>query len=229
MYKSMLFLHWKQIRHVLVLLVVASFALPLMAVHGLGSAAPGMDVPSLEAYRFVTNFQAWLIFYPLLAAGIGITLALSAWNWDHQLNHVYALSLPITRWEYTLHKMLAGATLAAVPVVGMWLGSHAAVASIEIPEGLNAYPDELAVRFLFAILLAYAAFFAAAAGTVRTTLWVVGSILFFIFFGAIANDVLGYYLAYFSRVHVVESVIQWMAFAPGPFEVFTGSWSLIDV
>ena len=29
MYQSLLFLHWKQIRHVLALLVVASFALPL--------------------------------------------------------------------------------------------------------------------------------------------------------------------------------------------------------
>ena len=228
MYKSLLFLHWKQIRHVLVLMVVASFALPLMAVEGLGTAA-GMDGSGLEAYRIIAGFQAWLIFFPLLAAGVGITLALSSWNWDHQLKHVYALSLPITRWEYTLQKMLAGATLALVPVLGLWLGSHVAVASIDLPDGLNAYPNELAMRFLFAILLAYSAFFAAAAGTVKTTLWVVGSILAFVFLGTIANDALGYYVDYFSRVHVVENVLQWMAYAPGPFEVFTGSWSLIDV
>ena len=228
MYKSLLFLHWKQIRHVLVLMVVASFALPLMSVEGLGTT-PGMDASGLEAYRIIAGFQAWLIFFPLLAAGVGITLALSSWNWDHQLKHVYALSLPITRWEYTLQKMLAGATLALVPVAGLWIGSHVAIASIDLPDGLNAYPNELAIRFLFAILLAYSAFFAAAAGTVKTTLWVVGSILAFVLLGTIANDVLGYYVDYFSRVHVVENVLQWMAYAPGPFEVFTGSWSLIDV
>ena len=228
MYKSLLFLHWKQIRHVLVLMVVASFALPLMSVEGLGTT-PGMDASGLEAYRIIAGFQAWLIFCPLLAAGVGITLALSSWNWDHQLKHVYALSLPITRWEYTLQKMLAGATLALVPVARLWIGSHVAIASIDLPDGLNAYPNELAIRFLFAILLAYSAFFAAAAGTVKTTLWVVGSILAFVFLGTIANDVLGYYVDYFSRVHVVENVLQWMAYAPGPFEVFTGSWALIDV
>lgn len=228
MYKSMLFLHWKQIRHTLAFLVVASFALPLMAVRGLGTV-PGMDATGLEAYRFVADFQGWLVFFPLLAAGVGITLALSAWNWDHQLHHVYALSLPITRWEYALHKMLAGATLAVVPVVGLWLGSHLAVASIDLPEGLNAYPDELAVRFFFAILLAYAGFFAAAAGTVRTTLWVVGAVLAFIVFGSIANDLLAQHFVFFNRFHVVETVAEWMAYAPGPLEVFTGSWSLIDV
>ena len=228
MYKSLLFLHWKQIRHALAFLVVASFALPLMAVRGLGNV-PGLDGTGLEAYRFVAGFQEWLIFFPLLAAGIGITLALSAWNWDHQLNHVYALSLPVTRWEYTLQKMLAGATLAVVPVVGLWLGSHLAVASIEVPEGLNAYPNELAMRFLFAVLLAYAALFAAASGTVKTTLWVVGGILGFLFFGSILNDYLAFYFPVFGRYHIVEAVAEWMAYAPGPFEVFTGSWSLIDV
>ncbi|MDX1493344.1 MAG: hypothetical protein R3253_04740 [Longimicrobiales bacterium] len=228
MYKSLLFLHWKQIRHVLALLVIASFTLPLMAVNGLGTI-PGMEGAGQDAYWFVTRFQAWLIFFPLLAAGVGITLALSAWNWDHQLNHVYALSLPITRWEYTLGKMLAGATLVVLPAVGLWLGSHVAVASVELPEGINAYPNQLAVRFLFAALLAYSAFFAAAAGTVKTTLWLVGGILTFIVLGSIANDVMAQYVVYFSRVHVVEAVMTWMAYAPGPFEVFTGSWSLIDV
>jgi len=227
-YKSMLFLHWKQIRHVLALLVVASFALPLMAVRGLGSV-PGIQDSGVEAYRFVAGFEVWLPFFPLLAAGVGITLALSAWNWDHQLDHVYALSLPATRWEYTLQKMLAGATLAVLPVIGLWLGSHLAVASIEIPEGLNAYPDALAVRFLFGILLAYAFLFAMAAGTIRTALWLLGGALGFLFFGAVLNDFLAQYVDFFARTHVVSAVVEWLAAAPGPFEVYSGSWGLIDV
>lgn len=228
MYKSMLFLHWKQIRHALALMVVASFALPLMAIRGLGTV-PGMDGSGLEAYRFIAEFEVWLPFFPFLAGAVGVTLALSAWNWDHQLNHVYALSLPVTRWEYTLQKMLAGMTLALLPAAGLWLGATLAAASIDLPEGLHAYPSELAVRFLFAILLTYALLFSMAAGTLKTTLWIVGLALGFIFFGSILNDVLAQYVDFFSRIHVVEVVGKWLVNAPGPFEVFTGSWSLIDV
>lgn len=228
MYRSMLFLHWKQIRLAFVAMVVASFALPLLTVGGLGTP-PGMDAASLDAYRFMGAFQGWLPFFPALAGTVGVTLALSAWNWDHQLNHVYALSLPMTRWEYTLQKLLAGATLAVVPAIGLWMGAHLAAASISLPEGLHAYPNELAVRFFFAILLSYAVLFAMAAGTTTTTIITVGAVFGVIFFGLIANDVLADYFDYFQRVNVVERALDWMLEGSGPFEVFTGSWSLIDV
>ena len=228
MYQPMLFLHWKQIRLVLALFVVASFALPLLAIEGLG-APPGMDAASLEAYRLVMGFQAWLPTFPILAAAIGVTLALSAWNWDHQLNHVYPLSLPLTRWEYTMLKMGAGVTLAFLPVVAMWIGAHVAAASLVLPAGLHAYPNELTIRFLFAILVFYALFFAMAAGTIKTTLWVLGTFMGFIVFGLMANDLLANYFGFFLRVNIVEVVIGWMLDAPGPFQVITGSWSLIDV
>ena len=228
MYRSMLFLHWKQIRHALVLLVMAAFGLPLLAVSGLG-AASGTEAASLEAYRFVDGFQSWLELFPILAIGIGTTLALSAWNWDHRLDHVYALSLPMTRWEYTLQKLLAGATLALVPAAAMWLGSVLAAASVTLPYGLNAYPNELATRFFFAIVLSYAFSFALAAGTVRTTLVLFGLVFGFIFFGAMATDLLADHVDFFASVNVVELVLEWVVTAPGPLEVFTGSWSLIDV
>ncbi len=228
MYQPMLFLHWKQVRMVLGLFVVAAFALPLMAVEGLGTP-PGMDAASLDAYRTLSAFQLWLPFFPALAAAIGVTLALSSWNWDHQQHHVYALSLPVTRWEYTIQKMLAGVTLALLPAVAFWLGAHVAAASISLPTGLNAYPNELAARFFFATLLSYAGLFAMAAGTVRTTLWVSGVAFGFIFFGNIANDLLANYVDFFSRVNVVSEIFEWMIRAPGPFEVFTGNWSLIVV
>jgi hypothetical protein len=228
MYKSMLFLHWKQIRPALALTVVAAFALPLLMVSSLGTP-PGMDAMSLEAYRIVGGVDEWLLFFPLLAIAIGVTLALSSWNWDHQLNHVYALSLPVTRWEYTLQKLLAGMTLALIPAAGLWLGARLAAASIELPEGLHAYPNELAVRFSFAVLVSYAVLFSMAAGTTKTTLKIMSVVLGFVFFGVMANDFLATYYPYFDRVQIVEGVFEWMMQAPGPFEVFTGNWSLIDV
>ena len=125
MYRSMLFLHWKQIRLALIPFAMVAFGLPLMAIEGLGTP-PGMESTSLRAYQFMNGFQDWLPMFPALAVAIGVTLALSAWNWDHQLKHVYALSLPLNRWEYTTAKFVAGAALALVPAAGMWLGAHAA-------------------------------------------------------------------------------------------------------
>ena len=228
MYQPMLFLHWKQVRMALALLTVAAFGLPLLAIEGLGTP-PGWDAPSLEAYRLVLGFQAWLPAFPFLAGSVGVTLALTAWHWDHQQNHVYSLSLPLTRWEFAMAKMGAGVTLALIPVVAFWMGAHVASASLTLPTGLNAYPNELTVRFLFAILLAYGLTFALAAGTVKTTLWVIGAVFGFIFFGLVVNDLLAPYIAYFDQVNVLEAVGEWLLTTPGPLEVFSGSWSLIDV
>ena len=228
MYQPMLFLHWKQIRMVLALLVVASFGLPLLAVEGLGTP-PGMDTGSLEAYRLVLASQTWAVFFPVLAAAIGIILGLSAWNWDHQLNHIYPLSLPLTRWEYTMLKMGAGVTLALLPVVGMWIGAHLATAFLTLPAGLNAYPNELTIRFLFAIVFFYGLMFAMAAGTIKTTIWVMGTFVGLVLFALLGNDLLANYYDFFVRVNVVDLFFEWMVEAPGPFQVITGSWSLIDV
>lgn len=228
MYQPMLFLHWKQIRFALLPFVLAAYALPLLSVQGLG-AAPGMDGPSMEAYRVITTAEAWVVFFPLLAAGIGITLALSAWNWDHTLKHVYALSLPIPRWRYATLKMGAGAVLALLPAAAFWIGSHVAVASISLPAGLNAYPDQLALRFLAAILVAYAIVFAMAAGTTRTTLWLLcGWVAFLLLANPLAHLVTPM-VGMREAFDLVEWSLEALVTAPGPFEVFNGNWTLIDV
>ena len=228
MYRSMLFLHWKQIRLALIPLAMAAFGLPLLVIEGLGTP-PGMESSSLEAYSFMFGAQEWLWMFPVLAGAVGITLALSAWNWDHQLKHVYALSLPITRWEYTQAKFLAGAALALFPALVLWLGAHLASASLSLPTGLNAYPNELGLRFALAVLISYAMFSAMAAGTVRTTMIVVSVLVAFVVFGTMAGEILGTRYAWFAQNNLVESFVLWLAEAPGPFEVFTGSWALIDV
>jgi len=228
MYKSMLFLHWKQIRLTLIPLAMAAFGLPLLVIEGLGTP-PGMSASSLEAYTFMFGIQSWLPMFPILAAAIGMTLALSAWNWDHQLKHVYALSLPLSRWEYTTAKFVAGAALALIPAAGLWLGAHVASASLSLPAGLNAYPNQLGLRFALAVLLSYGLFSAMAAGTVRTTLVVASVVITFVVVGTMAGEVLGTRYVWFAQNNLVESVVVWLAQAPGPFEVFGGSWSLIDV
>ncbi|HSW30385.1 MAG TPA: hypothetical protein VLH75_12950 [Longimicrobiales bacterium] len=228
MYQPMLFLHWKQIRAALLPLVVAAFALPLLSVQGLGSLGSFPAEP-IGAYQFMMNSGWWAPVFPTLAAVIGVTLALSSWNWDHQLNHVYALSLPVPRWRYAALKMGAGVVLAFVPALAFWGGAHLAAASVALPPGLHAYPNALAVRFLFSVLVSYAVLFAMAAGTVRTTLVLVTALFVFMLVGGSANEFLGRHFEYFQRVNVVEAFFQTLVSRNGPFEVFSGSWLLIDV
>ena len=225
MYQPMLYLHWKQIRVALIPLVVASFGLPLVAVSGLG-ASPGMTYTSLNVYAILNLSSFWLPVFPILAVAVGFTLALSAWNWDHRLGHVYALSLPLTRMEYALLKMGAGMTLALLPAMALWLGAHVAAAAVALPEGLNTYPNQLAFRFLIAVMMAYSALFAMASGTVKTTLWIVGLTSAFVLIGLMTSDLLG---AGSWHLDIVGDIIEWLFEGSGPFRIFTGNWSLIDV
>jgi hypothetical protein len=229
MYQPMLFLHWKQIKVALIPFVIAAFGLPLLAVQGLGGSID-MTTAAAEAYRSVAAYRIWMPAYPLLAAGIGITLALSAWNWDHQLNHVYALSLPIARWRYAALKMGAGAILALVPATAFLVGAFTATAAVSVPAGLSAYPLALSVRFLLCILLAYAAFFALAAGTVKTTLSVVGACVGVFVLALVLDPFLqesGVRL--FQNTNMVDWIFRTLTANLGPFNVFTGDWMLIDV
>ena len=228
MYQPMLFLHWKQVRHVLVPFVVAAFALPLLAVQGLGTPV-GVEAVSPEVYQYVTGYQLWLPLFPMLAGSIGILLAITAWNWDHKLGHVYALSLPVARWEYVLLKMGAGIALGLVPCVAFWLGAHVAVASVSLPAGLNAYPNQLAVRFFFGMLMAYAFLFALGAGTIRTTIWVVSAILVALVGAELLGDLAVLYFSGLQGMSFFELATDWLVDAGGPFEVFVGNWTLIDV
>jgi hypothetical protein len=224
----MLYLHWKQIRVALIPLVVASFGLPLVAVSGLG-ASPGMTETSLTTYAIFSLTHFWLPVFPALAVAIGFTLALSAWNWDHRLGHVYALSLPLTRMEYTLLKMGAGMALALLPATAMWLGAHAASAAVALPEGLHTYPNQLAFRFLLAIMVAYSALFAMASGTVKTTLWIVGGVSAFVVIGLMSSGIVAARFETLGGTDVVDAVMRWLTEGSGPMRVFTGNWSLIDV
>ena len=228
MYQPMLFVHWKQARLLLLPFAIAAFGLPLLQVQGLGPGPDGGAV-TLNAYEIVASYQIWLPLFPILAAATGALVALSAWNWDHQLNHVYALSLPLARWEYAMLKMGAGVVLLLVPVGALWLGAHVASAAAALPDGLNSYPNQLALRFFLAVLIAYALFFAMASGTIRTTLIVITAVVAFFFVGDLVSRGLAIFVPMLQGFNLAEEAARWFLTAGGPFEVFTGNWALIDV
>jgi hypothetical protein len=215
MYQPMLYIHWKQARLPLLPFVVAAFGLPLMSVQGLGS--PFGELSLANGYSALMGLS--LPLYPTLAFLTGAALALTGWNWDHQYNHVYALSLPLARWEYTMLKMGAGLVLALVPTFALWISAHIASSVIALPEGLRAYPNALTFRFFLAMLLSYSLVFAMAAGTVKTSVWVLS--------GVVAAFVIG--MAVFGSLGLDDVAIQYLWRAGGPLEVFTGTWALIDV
>ena len=217
---QMLYIHWKAVRLGLLPFVLAAFGLPLLVARAMASRA--LAFPTDSTASALSGLMVWIGYFPVLAAVIGCLLALSAWNWDHKGNHVYALSLPISRNRYAVLKFSAGAVLALVPVAALLTGSIVAMFSVDLPVGLHAYPVQLAGRFLISILIVYAVVFALASGTIRTTV-IVLSVL-------IAVPVvlsLGQLRPIFGDVSPEYWITQALLY--GPFRVLFGSWMLFDV
>ena len=218
MFPMILFTQWKWSRLTLLPLVVGAFALPLLSVQGAGNP----QTTPWEARQLLNALQSWGVGYPVLATMIALFMAMTAWSADHRGRHVYALSLPIPRWHYALQRFGAGALLLGAVVIALWLGALFAAGTASIPAGLHAYPTALAVRFALALFLAYAVFFAITAGTTRTAGYVLA-----IIGGIIVVQV----LLEAAGVHVSlipfigDRLILW----PGPLEIFSGRWMLIDV
>ena len=222
---QMLYMQWRTVRLALIPFVIAAFGLPLLAVQPLGGMGGGWDIAgsALEA------LQGFLPLFPLLAAAIGMTLGLSAWNWDHKGEHIYALSLPVSRMRYAMLKFGAGAVVILVPAAALLAGSLVATWAATLPTGLEAYPFRLTIRFVLATLLCYAVIFSMAAGTIRTAVIVLSV--------AVGVPVLASVVIDFAAVHypildtwpsVAEVMAEWLV-EFGPFRVMTGNWMLIDV
>lgn len=218
MFRAMLGLQWKWARIVVIAAAVFGFAIPLLAVQG---ATDSSGDPRTVSQLLVT-IQSVGVFFPLLAAASGLLLAISAWAADHAGRHVYALSLPVPRWRLVLLRYGAGLLLLLAPVAGVWVGSLVAVAGAEIPQGLHVYPHLITLRFILCALVAFSVFFAISAGTSRTA----GVILICLLSVVILQLV-------FSALNVEFNLLAWIInrlfIWPGPLEIYTGRWSLIDV
>ena len=80
----------------------------------------------------------------------------------------------------------------------------------------------MTVRFALAAGVAYSVFFAISAGTSRTAGYVLGGLL----------AVVGGQAVMFAigiDVNLVDAFVSMMLEWPGPFDVFSGRWMLIDV
>ena len=214
MWRVMLETQWNWSRGMLLLLAVASFALPLVSLRA-----------SLGAWNestFIASIQAWSVGYAVTAAGLGLVMAILAWSYDHRLRHVYALSLPIPRWRYVILRFSAGLLLLALPVMALFVGTEIVAFSSIVPKTLHTYPIAVTLRFAFASLVAYAVFFAISSATAKTAGYILGTI------GAVivAQVVLG---SAGSKMNVVGHLVDVVLATPGLLAVFNGRWMLIDV
>lgn len=224
MFRQILYVHWKAARFLLLPLVVAAFALPLLSVQGLAR------VEDVEAvFYFLEMPELWAGFFPFLATVGGSTVALTAWSWDHREDHIYALSLPLPRWEYVLLKMGAGLVVLLPFAAALWAGSMAAAASLELPAGVNAYPHLLGARFLMASALAYGILFAMGGSTIRTVMILLTVVVAFVILGELGAGALEEMYPALERFNAGEWLFDLLITWPGPFEVFTGNWMLVDV
>ena len=231
MFQQILYTQWKSVRDGLIPMAIASFGLPLLAVQDLalpGDLPPDAPLRALQAEFIFESWQIWLPFFPVLATIIGVVFALNAWSGDHATGHVYALALPLPRWKYVLLKMGAGTLLLLVPVAFLGMGSFVAVGSVDLADGLQAYPFVFTQRFLMASLITYAVLFAMASGTTRTTVIVISTCLSVLFGGQFLTFYLSQMIPAFDWqlfVWLGRVLNEW----PGPSEVFLGNWNLIDV
>lgn len=218
MFTAMLAVHLKWSRLALAVSTVAAFALPLLTIQGIAETEPGRwDVNAM--LDIVRGMSA---LYPMLAGALGLVFGVMAWNPDHRGNHVYALSLPLPRWHYVLLKFAAGALFVLIPAAALWIGALVASVAASVPTGLQAYPHTVALRFLLASLVAYGFFFSISSATTRTAAYVL-SILAALVVAQVAlatGD---------SGVDILSPIWYRLVNLPGPFEVFTGRWMLIDV
>ncbi|RDJ93095.1 DUF2867 domain-containing protein, partial [Lacticaseibacillus rhamnosus] len=78
------------------------------ASHDAGSA--------LKSGELLGAMQAWGVLYPVLAAALGLLVAIATWAPAHRGRPVHALSLPLPRGRYVLLRFAAGLVLLVPPV-----------------------------------------------------------------------------------------------------------------
>jgi hypothetical protein len=205
---------WKWMRGLLLALSVLTFAIPILSLR--------TSIGARNESIFITSMQAWGVGYAITAAGLGLLVAMLSWSYDHRLKHVYALSLPIPRWQYALIRFSAGLVLLALPVLALLVGAEVVARSASVPATLHAYPIALTLRFAFATLVAYAIFFAISSATPRTAGYILGAVALIVVVQILAQSA-------GSKMNVLGYVSDALLATPGLLAVFSGRWMLIDV
>ena len=217
MFTQILWTQFKWTRAMLAICAVVTFSLPALAWR-IGDA--GMNAPGpVAVMRGMSALGPVLMMTAIL---IGFLLVAHIWNIDGAAKHVYALSLPLPWRRYVAMRFGAGALALLVPTLALWLGCLLALALIELPATLHAYPGALAFRFLLGALLAYSLSFLLQYAAGRRAPVVLLAILVGVLLTATLMSTFGYTKTLAWITHVLT---DW----PGPLAIYVNEWKLIDV
>jgi hypothetical protein len=136
---------------------------------------------------------------------------------------VYALSLPLPRWQFVLWRFAASATLLAAPVAALSLGAVIASLVARLPAGIHAYPGQLTARFALAALLCLSIFFSIAIATKRAVLLVLGGLGVILLGDLLVNTLAD--TSFSITALMFRGLTEW----PGPLAILMGRWALFDV
>lgn len=216
MMNAMIWFHWRSCRAWIVAAAFAAGALPVVSVMQSWPRDPA-QVPVL-----LGQLDAWGVFYPVLAAALGLSTAVIVWQADHRGRFVYALTLPVARWRYVWFRFLAAAVWIGAVGVILWVSALASVAVLSLPPSLRTFPTALAARFVLAALSVFAAGYCVTTlpARIQRTLGRVVLALLVVQGGAL---LLGLEADWLSPL-ASGLFGQW-----GPFALLGGRWMLIDV
>lgn len=216
MFRQILWTQFKWTRVMLAILAVVAFLTPAVAWR-LADLVSGS-----AAYAILIGFSNIGPTVALTSIVGAFVLAAQPWTVDAATRHVYALSLPVPWPRYVAMRFGAGLITLLVPTLALWFGSLLALSMVELPSTLRAYPGTLALRFLLASALAYAATFALQHLAGRKSALVLlftmlgGGFIWFALMAAGFNEGL-------------DRIGSWLTEWPGPFAIYTADWKLIDV
>lgn len=218
MFRQVFITQLRWTRMMVALMTVAAFIVPAAAWSMGGNRVLDPTRPAAVIAGF-ESVGPMILAIALLGSFL---LAAYPWTMDAASRHVLPLSLPLPWRHYVTMRFGAGAMLLLLPTAALWLGSMIVLAMIELPPTLRAYPTTLALRFLAACLLTYAAVFALQYLAGRRSA-VVALVL------VCALGVISFTISLTGMGEFGGMVAQWLTDFPGPFAVFTSEWKLIDV
>lgn len=218
MFRQILLTHWRWTRTIVVSMAVVNFLTPA-AAWWLGATRVLQPMSPMALMLGMRSVPMALVLTAILGAFL---LAAYPWSIDAQARHTLALSLPISWRRYVAMRFGAGALSLLLPAVTLWLGALLALAMIDLPATLRAYPGTLALRFLSASLVAYAATFALQylAGRRSAVVALVTLVTLVVALSA---------LEFTGNRALIDRVTEWLTTSPGPLAVFAAEWKLIDV
>ena len=220
MFRAVFYTQWKWARPVIVVAALVAGYIPVTALR----TSPYKDAATYHIPSLYSSISAASAGYQLLALTVAVVIAISAWQADARRQHVYALSLPIPRWQFVLLRFGAGAALLGIVAVAVALFGGIAAAIAPLPPMLHAYPIGLAFRFWLGSLIPFGLIFALLASNpkrVRVVVFAVGTL--------IAVDFLLAAFGVTETTVVTKWIVDGVYSSHGPLTAFLSKWMLIDV